>query len=138
MMMLLLLLLLCTIDGDGFWLRLAAAADVHGPLSLCVFFDDDDDDDCNFIVLLMLTMCPGPCERLTSPSKRRIVEFEHTVAKTSKKSFESSVLVELWDCSGDPEHEAMWPAMAHEAAGAVLVAPWVTGRDPFSFLFCVF
>jgi hypothetical protein len=36
MMMLLLLLLLCTIDGDGFWLRLAAAADVHGPLSLFV------------------------------------------------------------------------------------------------------
>ena len=54
----------------------------------------------------------------------RILEFEAqsgSTPRTASKVGATSVPVELWDCSGDPDFQSCWPAMMHDAAGVVLV-----------------
>mmetsp|Transcript_48781 Transcript_48781/g.136524 ORF Transcript_48781/g.136524 Transcript_48781/m.136524 type:complete len:194 (+) Transcript_48781:104-685(+) len=46
----------------------------------------------------------------------RILEFETEVRSTSQR-----MTVELWDVSGDPKAQKVWPAIKKDAAGVMLV-----------------
>ncbi len=54
----------------------------------------------------------------------RILEFEREItgrSRDGKQSTEAKVLVELWDCSGDPKYEAGWPAITKDLLGVCIV-----------------
>ena len=48
----------------------------------------------------------------------RILEFEEGVQLGRKNA---TLNVELWDCSGDRQYEACWPAILRDAVGVLLV-----------------
>ena len=49
----------------------------------------------------------------------RILEFENVIGN-------STIDIELWDCSGKEEYETCWPAMAYQCDGTL---------NGFSFVF---
>ncbi|KAL2911617.1 hypothetical protein HK105_208918 [Polyrhizophydium stewartii] len=53
----------------------------------------------------------------------RILEFDRKLVSDGKrhKWKELNVEVELWDCSGDPEFHAVWPAVSSHAHGVLFV-----------------
>jgi len=61
----------------------------------------------------------APNFEVYKPTKgTRILEFEQEV-QSGKKSF--SAQVQLWDCSGDRQYEACWPAILRDVQGVILV-----------------
>jgi len=61
----------------------------------------------------------APNFEVYKPTKgTRILEFEQVV-QSGKKSF--SAQVQLWDCSGDRQYEACWPAILRDVQGVILV-----------------
>jgi len=50
----------------------------------------------------------------------RILEFE--VMVTDHQNNSVKVDVELWDCSGNPNLESCWPAMAYRTDGMLLIS----------------
>jgi len=44
----------------------------------------------------------------------RVLEFEHEIDS------KTSIDVELWDCSGDPEQEKIWPSFRHSCGGVII------------------
>jgi len=53
----------------------------------------------------------------------RILEFDREIAHSTKRGGSRSVnlAVELWDCSGDQQYEACWPAILSGVVGVLLV-----------------
>ncbi|KAG8461215.1 hypothetical protein KFE25_002404 [Diacronema lutheri] len=53
----------------------------------------------------------------------RILEFDREVSHATKRGGSRAVTlaVELWDCSGDQQYEACWPAILAGVVGVILV-----------------
>jgi len=53
----------------------------------------------------------------------RILEFDREISHAGKRGGSRNVnlAVELWDCSGDQQYEACWPAILANVVGAILV-----------------
>mmetsp|Transcript_11762 Transcript_11762/g.34835 ORF Transcript_11762/g.34835 Transcript_11762/m.34835 type:complete len:194 (+) Transcript_11762:71-652(+) len=62
----------------------------------------------------------------------RILEFDREISHAGKRggSRAVSLAVELWDCSGDKQYEACWPAILANVVGVILVFnPEQPGHD---------
>jgi Rab-like protein 5 len=54
----------------------------------------------------------------------RILEFDREISHARRRggaSRSASLAVELWDCSGDQQYEACWPAILAGVVGVILV-----------------